>query len=275
MVCRSSDEHIAKNCQNKKNCTACSGARLTCLHRTRVEEHYEGTSNCMNVCFLLGQDGGKDHSMIIPVWVRPESDPSKGYLEYAVLDDQSNIGFVSESLCDRLNLLNSTATFIWRSAIALYISNQVSYFWSFDIQYKWKEVHFWKRVGSTVNTWGQNTTMAKMTKPRAITLPILLCDYWYVFLILTIIFTDILSWNAIVPFRNAIFPSADKWSYERPMRFSFYKGSTPESMKSVSFRVNEWPQEILLKKESKTMKKCTRGRLGEERRNCDYMLLQR
>ena len=46
-------------------------------------------------------------------------------------------------------------------------------------------------------------------------------------------------------------------------------------MKSVSFRVNEWPQEILLKKESETMKKCTRGRLGEERRNCDYMLLQR
>ena len=106
---------VDKNCQNKKTCTACSGARLTCLHRTRDEELYEGTSNCMNVFFLLGQDCGKDHSMIIPVWVRPEGDPSKEYLEYAVLDDQSNVGFVSESLCDRLNLLNllnSAATFM-------------------------------------------------------------------------------------------------------------------------------------------------------------------
>ena len=42
--------------------------------------------------------------MIIPVWVRPEGDPSRESLEYAVLDNQSNVGFVSQSLCDRLNL---------------------------------------------------------------------------------------------------------------------------------------------------------------------------
>ena len=54
---------------------------LTCLHGKRDEQHDEGTSNRMNVSFLPRQDGGKDKSMIIPVWVRPEGD-----------------------LCDRLNL---------------------------------------------------------------------------------------------------------------------------------------------------------------------------
>ena len=77
MACGLSDEHIAKNCQNKTTCTVCSGAHLTCLHRKRDEQHDQGTSPCTNVCSLPGQDGGKDHSMIIPVWVRPEGDSSR------------------------------------------------------------------------------------------------------------------------------------------------------------------------------------------------------
>ena len=43
--------------------------------------------------------------MIIPVIVvRPKNNPTKESLEYAVLDDQSNSCFVSESICDRLNI---------------------------------------------------------------------------------------------------------------------------------------------------------------------------
>ncbi|KAK3729896.1 hypothetical protein QZH41_001714 [Actinostola sp. cb2023] len=42
--------------------------------------------------------------MIVPVWVRPEGEPSKEILQYAVLDDQSNVSFISQSLCDRLDL---------------------------------------------------------------------------------------------------------------------------------------------------------------------------
>ena len=42
--------------------------------------------------------------MIVPVWVRPEGDPSRESLEDAVLDDQSNVCFASQSLCDRLQL---------------------------------------------------------------------------------------------------------------------------------------------------------------------------
>ena len=42
--------------------------------------------------------------MIIPVLVRSASNLGKESLEYAVLDDQSNSCFVTESLCSRLNI---------------------------------------------------------------------------------------------------------------------------------------------------------------------------
>ncbi|CAH3167848.1 unnamed protein product [Porites lobata] len=50
------------------------------------------------------QEGGSDHAMIVPVWVRQVSQPSKEVLQYAVLDDQSNVSFVSQSLCEKLDL---------------------------------------------------------------------------------------------------------------------------------------------------------------------------
>ena len=63
-----------------------------------------GTSSCINVCSLQDQQDGRDHAMIVAVWVTPEGESSNEILQYAVLDDQSNVGFVSESLSDKLNL---------------------------------------------------------------------------------------------------------------------------------------------------------------------------
>ncbi|XP_038055409.1 uncharacterized protein LOC119727556 [Patiria miniata] len=65
---------------------------------------YEGMSNCIQVCSQPDQEGEGDHSMIIPVLVRSESDPAREFLEYAILDEQSNSCFVSKSLCERMNL---------------------------------------------------------------------------------------------------------------------------------------------------------------------------
>ena len=42
--------------------------------------------------------------MIVPVWVRPKNQPDKEILQYAVLDDQSNVGFISLALCDKLQV---------------------------------------------------------------------------------------------------------------------------------------------------------------------------
>ena len=43
---------------------------------------------------------GFDHTMIVPVWVRPVGEPEKEIVQYAVLDDHSNVSFVSEALCE-------------------------------------------------------------------------------------------------------------------------------------------------------------------------------
>ncbi|KAL9970518.1 hypothetical protein ACROYT_G022905 [Oculina patagonica] len=53
------------------------------------------------------QGKGSDHAMIVPVWVRHISKPNQEVLHYAVLDDQSNVSFVSQSLCEKLNLQGS------------------------------------------------------------------------------------------------------------------------------------------------------------------------
>ena len=62
---------------------------------------YEGSSKCTNVCSLPDQDG-KEHCMIVPVWVRHASNPGNEILQYAILDDQSNVGFVSKALCEKM-----------------------------------------------------------------------------------------------------------------------------------------------------------------------------
>ena len=53
---------------------------------------------------LSGQGGGFDHTLIVPVWVRPVGQPEKYILQYAVLDDHSNVSFVSQALCERFKL---------------------------------------------------------------------------------------------------------------------------------------------------------------------------
>ena len=89
-------------CKNRLKCRTCSGDHPTCLHSQKTP--VESITNCKNVCTIPEQEGGSDHAMIVPVWVRQVSQPSKEVLQYAVLDDQSNVSFVSQSLCEKLNL---------------------------------------------------------------------------------------------------------------------------------------------------------------------------
>lgn len=103
--CASSRQHQAASCKNKLVCRVCSKTHPTCLHLQK--DTVEATSNCTNVCTIPEQGKGSDHAMIVPVWVRHISKPSQEVLHYAVLDDQSNVSFVSQSLCEKLNLQGS------------------------------------------------------------------------------------------------------------------------------------------------------------------------
>ena len=135
MGCASAVDHQVKDCANKQVCRICAGAHLTCLHRSRDKtgtasqpqssvagqvtsqlssqatpftpstlKPDEGTSSCTQVCAQPDQGGDSDHSMIIPVLVRSEDDLSAEFLEYAILDEQSNTSFVSRDLCERMNV---------------------------------------------------------------------------------------------------------------------------------------------------------------------------
>ncbi|XP_063959727.1 uncharacterized protein LOC129282006 [Lytechinus pictus] len=105
--CGGTDDHFVRNCQQRKSCKLCGKMHLTCLHYDQTKpdkaELQEGTSNCTSVCLMPDQDG-RDHSMIVPVWVRHVDRPSEETLEYAILDDQSNVSFVSKRLCKKLDV---------------------------------------------------------------------------------------------------------------------------------------------------------------------------
>ena len=103
MGCAASSRHQVANCRGRLKCRTCSGMHPTCLHKEQTQEDV-AVSNCMSVCLLPDQSSGFDHTMIVPVWVRPVGEPDKEILQYAVLDDHSNVSFVSETLCERLNL---------------------------------------------------------------------------------------------------------------------------------------------------------------------------
>ena len=84
-------------------CKTCSGMHPTCLHKEESQVDVV-VSNCVSVCMLPDQGGGFDHTLIVPVWVRPVSQPEKEILQYAVLDDHSNVSFVSQTSCERFHL---------------------------------------------------------------------------------------------------------------------------------------------------------------------------
>ena len=100
--CGVSSNHKIKDCGYKKSCKVCSGRHLTCFHKEPTSQHERVTANCINVCGET--DESTEYSMIVPVWVRPKNQPDKEILQCAVLDDQSNVAFISQALCDKLQV---------------------------------------------------------------------------------------------------------------------------------------------------------------------------
>ena len=111
MGCAQSNQHQAKECENRVKCKTCERNHPTCLHKTESDCAPDSTKDklteaipkCTSVCGVEDQDG-VDNAMIVPVWVRSERKPDEEILQYAVLDDQANQSFISETLCKKLNI---------------------------------------------------------------------------------------------------------------------------------------------------------------------------
>ena len=114
--------HLSKDCKERKKCRVCKRQHPTPFHgdyRKREETTCDkGDSNQRPnsaACFMNGQSKCQANSMIVPVWLSHASNPGSERLVYALLDDQSDTTFITETVLNHLgvsgpqtNLLLST-----------------------------------------------------------------------------------------------------------------------------------------------------------------------
>ena len=114
--------HLSKDCKERKRCRVCKRQHPTPFHgdyRKREETTCDkGDSNQRPnsaACFMNGQSKCQANSMIVPVWLSHASNPGSERLVYALLDDQSDTTFITETVLNHLgvsgpqtNLLLST-----------------------------------------------------------------------------------------------------------------------------------------------------------------------
>ena len=74
MGCAATKSHRVANCKKRLKCKikTCSGTHPTCLHKELPQDN-AAISNCMSVCLIPEQSGGFDHTMVVPLWVRPQN----------------------------------------------------------------------------------------------------------------------------------------------------------------------------------------------------------
>ena len=100
--CGSTSEHYSRRCANRSKCKICGKRYLTALH---IYNNDVVTSlRCTEVDGYDNQSDLIDNSMIIPVWVRSKMDSSKIIICYCILDDQSNVCFISNKLRQQLGV---------------------------------------------------------------------------------------------------------------------------------------------------------------------------
>ena len=117
--------HLSKDCKERKRCTVCNRQHPTPFHgdfRRREENTGDKQdsskipkANNSTTCFMNGQGKTQANSMIVPVWLSHRNNSSNKRLVYALLDDQSDTTFITDTTLNHLgvsgpetNLLLST-----------------------------------------------------------------------------------------------------------------------------------------------------------------------
>ncbi|PFX16140.1 hypothetical protein AWC38_SpisGene19605 [Stylophora pistillata] len=112
--------HIVRRCRKKATCGACKKLHATLLHYDTsaydksneiLQERQKATSSCTSVC-NLNDCSGITSSMIVPVAPHHQDEPDRKIHVYAMLDDQRNICFVTNEVCQRLAPTSDT----WNAA---------------------------------------------------------------------------------------------------------------------------------------------------------------
>ena len=102
--------HMARRCRKRTECEVCKKSHATLLHfdtqadvNQPSQETAKANSNCVSTCHLNDCNHTRT-SMIVPVWIQHEDNPSLKVETYAVLDDQSDTCFVTNEICSQLSL---------------------------------------------------------------------------------------------------------------------------------------------------------------------------
>ena len=110
--------HSAKECRHRHTCDSCKGRHPTCLHddgygkgenkewarRENSAQRIETEPTPALSLNVNSQGQSENTSMIVPVWVSNESNPSREKLVYALLDTQSDTTFIEQDVSKELQL---------------------------------------------------------------------------------------------------------------------------------------------------------------------------
>ena len=106
--------HLSKDCKERKRCSICKRQHPTPFHgdyRKREEITCDkGDPNQMPnaaACFMNGQGKTQKNSLIVPVWSSHASNPRAKRLVYALLNDQSDTTFVTDTVLNHLGVSGS------------------------------------------------------------------------------------------------------------------------------------------------------------------------
>ena len=106
--------HLSKDCKERKRCTVCNRQHPTPFHgdfRRREENTGDKQdsskipkANNSATCFMNGQGKTQANSMIVPVWLSHRNNSSNKRLVYALLDDQSDTTFITDTTLNHLGV---------------------------------------------------------------------------------------------------------------------------------------------------------------------------
>ncbi|CAB4024591.1 Hypothetical predicted protein [Paramuricea clavata] len=109
--------HMARSCKESIRCQTCKKPHATLLHfeskesknGNKKENEESGkekpkVANRVVVCHSNDCNEVTTSSLILPVWICHKDNPEKKIMTYAVLDDQSDTCFVTDSVCVQLEI---------------------------------------------------------------------------------------------------------------------------------------------------------------------------
>lgn len=106
--------HAVRDCRYRLTCSSCKGRHPTCLHddyfkkREKPSSPIDTSQNATNEASAMalnvtGKEQSMNTSMIVPVWVSSQKNPTCEKLVYALLDTQSDTTFVDLGVSQALH----------------------------------------------------------------------------------------------------------------------------------------------------------------------------